>query len=228
MPAKSKDFERVPSGVPGFDKLVEGGFVKGSTTLVSGGTGTGKTILCLQFIYEGLKRGENCMFITLEEKPDDLLDDVRRFGWDLEDYVKKKKLIVEYRDPFQVSDITSPIIDKIKEHKISRVVIDSTSVMGLYFKDAFEVRKQLFKLLSGLKESGVTSLVTAELVGDEAKLSRFGVEEFITDGVIILQLLQLGGKASFNIRVRKMRRTEHKKENYSFEITKNGIKITSR
>lgn len=224
MPAKS-DFDRVTSGIPGFDKLVEGGFVKGSTNLISGGAGTGKTIFCLQYLLEGLKKGESCMYISLEQKAPDVIEDVARFGWDLQNYVSKKKLYVEFHDPFQITDITSPILERIKEKKVSRVVIDSTSVFGLYFKDPFEVRKQLFKLLNGLKEIGVTSLLTAELPEDDKKLSRFGVEEFIVDGVIILQFLGLGGKASFNMQVRKMRRTDHKKESYPYNITKNGIKI---
>jgi len=225
MPSAVKDFARIPTGIPGLDKLIEGGFIKGSTILLSGGTGTGKTILSLQFLLEGLKRGENCMYISLEQKPDDVVNDVMRFGWNLEEYVKKKELLVEYHDPFKITDITSPLIDKIKDHKIHRIVIDSTSVMGLYFKDAFEVRKQMFKLINGLKEVGVTSVLTAELPEENKKLSRFGVEEFVVDGVIILQFLGLGGKSSFNMQVRKMRRTEHKKESYPFEIGKTGIKI---
>jgi circadian clock protein KaiC len=229
MKSKAKisksEFERVPTGIPGLDNLIEGGLIKGSTTLVSGGAGTGKTILCLQFIKEGLRRGENGMFLTLEEQPKDLLDDVKRFGWDFSEYIKRKEFIVEYKDPFQVTDITSPLLDKIKEHRISRVVVDSTSVMGLYFKDAFEVRKQLFKLLSGLKSSGVTCIMTAELPEETTKLSRFGVEEFIVDGLIILRSLGLTGEFARSLRIVKMRRTKHEEDVHSMEISKEGIKV---
>jgi len=220
-------FERIHSGIPGLNKLMEGGIIKGSTTLVSGATGTGKTIFCSQFIWEGLRNGENCMFITLEERPEDIIADVHRFGWDMKKYIESKQLLLEYKDPFQITDVTSPLIDKIKDHKITRVVIDSTSVLGLYFKDAFEVRKQLFKLLTGLKESGVTALLTSEMPEDSKTFSRFGVEEFIVDGLIVFQFIGLGGKTSFNVQVRKMRRTDHKKESFPFEITSKGIKILS-
>ena len=219
---KVSNFERIPSGIPGLDRLMEGGFLKGSSVLISGGAGTGKTIFCLQYIWEGLERGETCMFITLEEKTGDLIDDVARFGWDLRKYIQSKKLFLEYQDPFQLTDITAPIIEKIKEHKVSRVAVDSTGVFGMYYKDPFEVRKQLFKLISGLKESGVTSLLTTELPEDSKTLARFGVEEFIVDGVIKLEFLGLG-KSSFNLQVRKMRRTNHKKDIYPFDITKNGL-----
>ena len=223
--AKSKTFERIPSGIPGLDKLIEGGFIKGSTNLVSGGAGTGKSIFCVQYIMEGLRRGETCMFITLEQKPEDLIGDVVRFGWDLEKYIKDKKFILEYQDPFQMTDITSPLLDKIKEHNVSRVVIDSTAVFGMYYKDAFEVRKQLFKLLSGLKEIGVTSVLTSELPENSKTLARFGVEEFIVDGLILLKSLGLTGEIARSLRVVKMRRTEHDEDIYSIDITSKGIKI---
>lgn len=221
-----EDFERIPSGIPGLDKLMEGGFVKGSTVLVSGTAGTGKTIFCVQYLMEGLKRGENCMFITLEEKPADIINDVKRFGWDLEKYVKDKKLILEYQDPFQMTDITSPLLDKIKEHGIQRVVVDSTAVFEMYYKEPAEVRKQLFKLLAGLKEIGVTSMLTSELPEEAKTLGKFGVEEFIVDGVIIMEFIGLGGSSSFNIQVRKMRRTNHVKESFPYDITDEGIKIS--
>jgi len=219
---KGKSFERITSGIPGLDKLIEGGFVKGSTTLISGGAGTGKTIFCAQFIHEGLKRGETCMFITLEERTGDIVDDVRRFGWDFEKYVKEKKLILEYQDPFQMTDITSPLLDKIKEHNVSRVAIDSTAVFGMYYKDAFEVRKQLFKLLSGLKEIGVTSALTSEIPEDSKTLARFGVEEFVVDGLIIFEYDILRPNP-LQLVVRKMRRTKHYRKSIAMDITDDGI-----
>jgi circadian clock protein KaiC len=222
---KGKSSERINSGIPGLDKLIEGGFFRGSTILISGGAGTGKTIFCSQFIWEGLKRGENCMFITLEERPLDIMDDVRRFGWDFEKYVKDKKLILEYQDPFQMTDITSPLLDKIKEHNVSRVAIDSTAVFGMYYKDAFEVRKQLFKLLSGLKEIGVTSALTSELPEDSKTLARFGVEEFVVDALIVLKILALGKTVTRTLEVRKMRRTTIDASLHSFEFTKRGIEV---
>ena len=217
--------ERIPSGIPGLDKLIEGGLVKGSTNLISGGAGTGKTIFSVQFIVEGLKRGEKCMFITLEQKPEYIIGDVSRFGWDLTKYRQNRQLFLEFQDPFQVTDITSPLLDKIQEHKVSRVAIDSTAVMGTYYKDPFDVRKQLFKLLTGLKEIGVTSFLTSEVEEESRGLSRFGVEEFIVDGVIILHFLGIGESVYNSLQVRKMRRTNHGKDIYPFEFTKNGIVV---
>lgn len=221
----SKDIERIPSGIPGLDKLMEGGFVKGSTNLVSGSAGTGKTIFCAQFLLEGLKKGEVCMFITLEESAEDIINDVKRFDWDLQKYVSDGKLFLDFEDPFQLTDITSPLLDKIKEHKVQRVAVDSTSVFELYYKEPAEIRKQLFKLLTGLKEIGVTSVITSELPEEYKTLGKFGVEEFVVDGVIVLHYLGIGESAYSSIQIRKMRRTKHEKDVYPMEIGDNGIVV---
>ncbi|MFZ3077940.1 MAG: ATPase domain-containing protein [Candidatus Aenigmatarchaeota archaeon] len=217
--------DRIPTGISGLDKMIQGGLVKGTATLVSGGTGTGKTIFCCQFIWEGLMRGENCLFITFEESPEDIITDVRNFGWDFEDYIKKKKLFLEYHDPFQVTNITSLLVEKIKQNNISRVAIDSTSILGLYFKDPSEVRKQLYKLLMALKGSGVTTILTAEIPEDSKKLSRYGVEEFVADGVIVLHYVGIGENTFNSIQVRKMRKTNHDKNIYSFDFTDRGLVV---
>ena len=221
----SKDIERIPSGIPGLDNLMEGGFVKGSTVLISGAAGTGKTIFCSQYLMEGLRRGEICMFITLEESPEDIIGDVKRFGWDLQKYVNDKKLFLRYEDPFQMTDIIGPLIDEIKDHQVQRVAIDSTALLEMYYEKPSDVRKQLFKLLSELKKIGVTSIITSELLEETKSLSKWNVEEFIVDGVIKLEFLGLGGRADFNLQIRKMRRTNHEKQTYAFEISKNGLAV---
>jgi len=223
----SKAIERIPSGIPGLDKLMEGGFVKGSTILVSGSAGTGKTIFCVQFLLEGLRKGEICMFITLEESPEDIIGDVKRFGWDLEKYINEKKLFLSYKDPFQMTDIVSPLLDEIKQNKVQRVVIDSTALLELYYKESSDIRKELFKLLAGLKSSGTTSMITSELPEEYKTLGKFGVEEFIVDEVIVLHFLGLGEKTYFSLQIRKMRRTDHGKDTYPMQISNRGIEVKS-
>jgi KaiC/GvpD/RAD55 family RecA-like ATPase len=223
--AATDDFERVTTGIPGLDELIEGGLVKGSTTLVSGAAGTGKTIFCSQFIMEGLKNDETCMFITLEEKPQDIIDDVKRFGWDFRKYIDEKKMYLDYQDPFQITDITSPMLDKIQQKKVQRVVIDSTAIFELYYEKPAEIRKQLFKLLTGLKSIGVTSIITAEMPEDSGALSKFGVEEFVVDGVISLHYMGIGESSYGSLQVRKMRRTNHSKDVFPTEISDKGISV---
>jgi KaiC/GvpD/RAD55 family RecA-like ATPase len=217
--------KRIPTGIPGLDRLIQGGLVKGSTVLLSGATGTCKTIFCVQFLFEGLKKGENCMFITLEERPEDIMADVRAFGWNLEKYIKMGKLGLVYRDPFEITDIITPLIDQIRTKNIQRVAVDSTSLLGLYFKDDFDVRKQLFKLIMALKKAGVTALLTAERLEESKALSRFGVEEYITDGVIVIYYTGIAGEEGWNLQIRKMRQTKHARGYFPLDVTNKGLVI---
>ncbi len=217
--------ERVSTGIPGLDELIEGGFVKGSTVLISGCAGAGKTIFCSQFLLEGLKKGENCLFITLEETPEDIIEDVSVFGWDFKKYIDEGKLIIEFADPFELTDIISPLIEKIKKFDISRVALDSTSILGLYFDRAAEIRKQLYKLVRALKKTGVTALLTAEIPEGSHFISRFGVEEFVVDGVIVIHTLGTGEGMYRSIQIKKMRRTNHSHDIHSLKITENGIVV---
>ena len=90
MKKKKNGIERIKSGIKGFDKLIEGGFVKGSVNLLLGGSGSGKTIFSLQFLLQGLKNNENCAYIALDEKKETILKNAKAFGWNLEEFVKKK------------------------------------------------------------------------------------------------------------------------------------------
>ena len=215
---------RVPTGIPGLDSLIEGGLLKNNIILVTGGTGTCKTIMCLQFIWEGLKRGEPCVYLSLEEDPNEIKADARQFGWDLDKYEEKDLFRIIYHDPFE-TDVSSVLVNQIEYIKAKRLVVDSMSMLGLYMKDQATVRKQLGKLMKSVKNVGCTTLVTSEIVEESKALSRFGVEEFVVDGVIVLNYLGIGQESNRSLQIRKMRRTNHGKDVYPFEITKNGIKI---
>ncbi len=219
------DIERVGTGVPGMDKLLEGGLVKGSTILLAGGPGTGKTIFCAQFLMDGLRKGERCLYVTLEESPDDIIDDCARFGWDMKKYVGNGRLQIIYKDPLELVDVKREFLSGISRQKIDRVAIDSTSVLGLYFKSPSEIRKNLYMTLQAIKNSGATTIVTAEAPEEGKMLTRFGVEEYITDGVITMHFVGFGGAAYHSLQVRKMRRTNHGKDLYPMVIGKNGIEI---
>lgn len=213
---------RVPTGLPKLDSLLEGGFLKNSMILVTGGTGTGKTILCLQFLWEGLQKGEPCVFLSLEEDPEDIKADARQFGWDLEKYEEKGLFRIMFHDPFE-TDVSSVLVNQIEYIKAKRLVVDSMSMLGLYMKDQATVRKQLGKLMKSVKNAECTTLVTSEIVEESKALSRFGVEEFVVDGVIVLNYLGIGQEANRSLQIRKMRRTDHGKDIYPFKMTNKGI-----
>ncbi|RLI99456.1 MAG: ATPase, partial [Candidatus Aenigmatarchaeota archaeon] len=127
--------ERVSTGIQNLDKLVGGGYPKGSAILVTGGTGTGKTIFSAQFLWDGLKKGEKGIFISLEENENDIREDVKQFGWDFLSYEKKGILRLYYYDPFNVADIEAAVSEVLTGFKPQRLVLDSISIIGLYLKD---------------------------------------------------------------------------------------------
>lgn len=218
--------ERISTGIPGLDELIEGGFPQGSVTLVSGGAGTGKTILCAQYLWHGLENGENCLFVTLEEEPEEIKADSAEFGWDFDEY-EGDGFKMLYLNPFQdQGGFSDRIRDAIEDIDADRVVIDSTSTMGMYSDDPGKIRERLYNLIRKLRDEDVTTILTSEIPNDEeGKVSRFGVEEFVSDGLIILQYISIGQEAFGNLEVRKMRKTDITKGIYETKIDSSGLHI---
>ncbi len=221
----SLEIERTTTGIIGLDKIICGGLPKPSVTLISGSAGTAKTTFLLQFIWDGLQNKENGLFITLEEMPEEIKKDALQYGWDFEKYEKAGECNIEYFDPFELGDISSRLKDLIIVNNYKRVVIDSTSLFGMYINDTYKVRKKLFKLVQALKSAGCTALLSSEIPEKSDKLSLFGVEEYVVDGVIILYYTGMENGVCRNIAVRKLRLTDYKNGTFPFNITDKGIKV---
>jgi KaiC/GvpD/RAD55 family RecA-like ATPase len=220
---KVTPIDRIPSGIPGLDNLIGGGLVKKSMTLLTGVTGAGKTIFCSQFLWEGLQKGEPCIYLSLGEDPDQIKADALQFGWDFDKYEKKGIFRIIFYEPVEMTDFSSTLLEEIKQINAKRIVIDPVSIFGLYVKDAAAVRKKLYRIISSIKSTNCTSIMTSEVLEDSKALSRFGVEEFVSDAVIVLNYFGLGEMSARSLIVRKMRRTDHGKDVYPFDITKKGI-----
>ncbi len=220
--------KRVPTGVVGLDKILSGGFIPNSVNLVSGGAGTGKTVFALQFLYEGAKRGEKVLFISMEEDLQDLKDDAKVFGWDFEKLENEGKAKFVYIYPYEITNFQTLLINEITRVNAKRVVIDSTSVLGMALDNEFEVRKQLYALASQLKRIGCTSILTSEIVDVESnKFSRFGVEEFVADSVITMHYIKnmKSKKVQRAMKIIKMRRTLIPHDPIPIKVDRSGIKV---
>jgi KaiC/GvpD/RAD55 family RecA-like ATPase len=225
--------QRVTTGIPGLDRLIEGGFVKGSIIMLAGQTGTGKTIFGCQYLLDGLRRGENGVYLTLEESEEDILGDVARFGWteELRKYITAGKLIMHSKLPTDIKELEETSLTLIRKVDAQRFVLDSLSIATMGWKvstmEVGKVRSQIFDYFKLLKRTGVTSLLIVEIPERELKaISRFGFEEFLADGLIIVYYLEYAtGGVPRSLLIRKMRRTKHSADIYPMEITDRGIKI---
>ncbi len=224
--------DRVATGIPGLDPLVKGGFLPGSSILVAGGAGTGKTIFATQYIYHGAAEyNEPGIYITLEEGVTNLWWNVKNFKWDLAKY-ENEGLIRLYRvgmiKPAEFARKFDEEIIKIKELveevNAKRLVIDSTTAFGMWMSSESQLRYSLFRLVDELKSLKCTTLLTSETLGKRDQFSRFGVEEFITDGVIALYFKP----PQRVIFVRKMRGTDHDKKLHPYKITNKGIVVNPK
>ncbi|MBI3412544.1 MAG: AAA family ATPase [Candidatus Aenigmarchaeota archaeon] len=219
---------RIKSGIPGLDELTEGGLVPGSAVLVAGHTGAGKTLFCMQFVWHGLQKGEAGVYISFEQTPQELKDDAAVFGWNFDAYERKGMCKIAFYNPFEIADVNKIVTDEINKIRAKRVVIDSTSIFAMYLNDEFKVREKLYKLVQKLKQTGCTVLMTSEITEDSKGFSRFGVEEFVADAVVVLYYLGIGSTNFRSLQVIKMRRTKHEQDHVPFEIGKNGLEIMKK
>ncbi|MBW2976124.1 AAA family ATPase [Candidatus Woesearchaeota archaeon] len=202
---------RISTGIPGFDKLIEGGFIKNSVNLLCGGTGTGKTIFCLQFILNGARQyGERGYYISFEETEDDLKQDVEGLGLDFKSVDRDKKLKKKlksavksegldfdelskgvkfssdtkfaYVPVYDVTDFVSQLKDELQKFKPKRVVIDSISAVVMPMEDDFERRKQIFKIIELLKSMDCTTILISETPTESAMDSE-GLGSFSRFGI---------------------------------------------
>lgn len=222
--------DRVPTGIPGFDDLVGGGFNANSSNLLAAGPGCGKTIFCMQFLWNGVtKFNEPGLFISFEETVEDLKKDALAFGWDFDKLEREGKLRMVYYHPYEMRDIHHELERNVTAIGAKRVVIDSSSVYGMTLESAFEVRKGLFELTSLLKRLNCVSIMTSEVVEgsteNSSKYSRFGVEEFLADSIIHISFESLGGQFSRSLIVRKMRRTKNDEDMHPLQIDERGITV---
>ncbi len=224
--------EKVSTGIEGLDEMLGGGIPKGHVVAVVGSFGTGKTTFGLQFINEGLKQGENGIYISLEEDVDSIIETAESFGWDFQKHMDDNRLAIFKIEPGDaataINKIQSEFPDYIKSFNAKRLVLDSASLLEMTFDSKKEARTNLFYLAKMVKSAGATALFTAEADPRNPQTSKDGIVEYTADGVILLSYEVSGGEVQLAIRVVKMRRTMHIRAVKPYEITDGGIVVKPR
>lgn len=223
----------VKTGILGFDELFEKGIPKGTSTLLCGGPGSGKTIFGLQALYNAAKNGEKCIYMTFEENEDRLQQHMEDFGWNPDKLENEGKLVIKRYDVYSITRSVEALLEKAKGELLidvspvlfpdgfvpDRVVIDSLTAIASAFYGREETYRiyieQLFKMLEGI---GATSFLITESTQIPVKITESGVEEFLADGVIILYNIKSGNVRESAIEVLKMRGTSFQKKIVAMKI----------
>jgi len=233
--------ERVNTGVPGLDELIEGGFPKGDTILVAGKAGTGKSTLAIQFLYNGaVLYGETGVLVTLEEPPRLIKRNMMNFGMDIAKLEKEHKLAIADLSPskevtpvtmgefpsFDLSGLEAIIMSHVKKLKATRVVIDTLSILAYKFRSRDILREEFFKLTANITKYGVTLLLTSEIPEHHLGLGVFDVEAFLASGVLVLYNEKISDTLrSRSIEVLKLRGSKHSSRIHPMRITDEGVRV---
>ena len=220
--------KRISSGVPGFDKMAEGGFKEGSINLLCGGAGSGKTTFAIQFLLEGMKRGEPGVYVTFEERKQKLYDDMLEFGWDLAKFENEGLFrFIEYT-PQQIKKVLveggGTLDAVITQLRAKRLVIDSITSFSLLFKDELSKKESALALFDLINSWKCTALLTSQATSvstDEV----YGQMEFEVDSIIIFYHYKVGGIRKRAVEILKMRGTKTPENIVHLEIGKKGVEI---
>ena len=225
---KKIKFERVPTHIPGFDKLVDGGFKNGSINLIIGGAGSGKTIFSVAYLVNGiLKHKEPGLYITFEEKREELYENMSEFGWDLAKLEKDKMFIFLEYSPERVKRLLVEggglIENIITKYKIKRLVIDSITSFVLLYQDELMKKEASLSLFSLLRSWDCTTLLTSEKYIVNMEKVESGGLEFEVDSIILMYHIKEHGIRKRAMEVLKMRGTKHEIKTLKMEINDKGV-----
>ncbi|MDO8554893.1 MAG: ATPase domain-containing protein [Candidatus Micrarchaeota archaeon] len=221
--------ERIPSGIPGFDKIIDGGIQKNSVLMVRGGTGTGKTLFGLQYLYHGAKENDDPgIFISFAESKEAIYQHGILFDWDFNALEKKNKFVFIKYAPHEVVKIIEEgggtIRDTVEAIGAKRMVIDSLTAYALLFESEYRSNESVLNLFEMLRKWNCTTMVTSEksVNPNDGDTERLG---FFTDGIINFYYLRNDTSRVRALEIIKMRDTKHSTSISPFEITKNGLVV---
>ncbi|HEX3770247.1 MAG TPA: circadian clock protein KaiC [Polyangiaceae bacterium] len=233
-PASPRALEKTPSGVSGLDRLTYGGLPRGRPTLICGGPGSGKTLFAMQFLVRGAtEHGEPGVMLSFEETPEDLAKNFSALGFDLDALVAKKKLLIDYvaverseieeTGQYDLQGLFVRLQAAVDAIGAKRVVIDTLETIFTGFSDEGLLRAELRRLFRWLKDRKLTAVITGER--GEGTLTRYGLEEYISDCVVFLDQTLVNQVATRRMRIVKYRGTSHGTNEYPFLVDEGGITV---
>ncbi|AJC71520.1 recombinase [Thermococcus guaymasensis DSM 11113] len=225
--------DRISTGVPGLDEIIEGGLIPGKVYLITGPPGSGKTTLGMHFLIEGARKNEKVAYVSLIQDPNEAVKDMMRFDPSIQAYIGTKKLLL-----FDLGPILWKEIDRVptwrsvlvrireiaEEENISRLVIDPLTAIEFSAENPVEKKAELAKFVRGLEDLGVTTYLISEMT----ELDHYTEEHYLVSGVIILHYFLLEKKMVRAIQILKMRRTKHETGLFLMEFTHKGLVVHKR
>lgn len=241
--------EQIPTGISGLDELLVGGFPRGRSILVVGSPGSGKTTFAMQYLCKGaLDYGERGLFITLDEKPEHIKTNLASFGWNFKQLEKEGALLFIDASPFRrprrvaaspevveagilvstpeltLNGLIRTIGKLVEEEDIKRIVVDPITSFVLRYDTMLKRRRAMLFLFDALAETGCTSIIITELRTNILDRT-FQLEEFLSQGVILLHTFVHEGNVIRAIQIEKMRGVAHDHQLRPYQIATTGIEV---
>jgi circadian clock protein KaiC len=225
--------QRISTGIAGLDRLLHGGFIKGRTYLLTGDTGTGKTIACLQLLQHALGQGEKAVYVTVDERPSEITDSAAAFSWHLQQHIQEKNLAILDASPYftgrsasatekgiDPQKIIADLSNYVKRLGASLLIIDPVTPFILPADASSQSQDQARSLINLIQtQMSTTNLLTAHFSSRSSQDQTFGIEEFLASGTFLLKVQGDGAKFQRNLVIRKMRGTPVPPGAHPFEIT---------
>jgi circadian clock protein KaiC len=220
-----RDVHRVPSGVPGLDPMLDGGFWAGSATLLAGPTGSGKTTMGIQFVVEGLRRGERCLLVNFQENPTQLAHQIAGIGGQLDGDARDRLELLYYSAvELSIDRIVVSIFRALRRSPIRRVVIDALGDLAVAASDPTRMHDYLYALVQHFALMGVSSLLTLEtdppiMASDESH----GRMSHMADNIVFLEIREHAGIVGRTLRIAKARGIAHDLQARELVIDARGL-----